>query len=175
METSFVEKNTNLIPSVAQEKLIRDLLSPKFRLFTATKVPLGFIAGMKITHLSLEKCQTTIPFKFLNINPFKSIYFAAQSMAAELSTASLAMLAMEGIKPSFAFIIVSMEATFTKKATDKVTFTCEDGKIVQDAIRECIETGKPITARLKTVGKMPDGTEVSTFYFTWSFKQRTKN
>jgi hypothetical protein len=175
METSVAEKNTRLVPSVAQEKLIRNLLSYKFRLFTAMKLPLGFIAGIKITHLSLDKCQTTLPFKFLNMNPFKSTYFAAQSMAAELSTAALAMLAMEGIKPSIAFIIVNLEASFTKKATDKVTYTCEDGAIAIEAIKACVESGQSTTARLKTVGKMADGTEVATFYFTWSFKQRTKN
>ncbi|MCZ6693800.1 MAG: hypothetical protein O6939_07840, partial [Bacteroidetes bacterium] len=41
--------------------------------------------------LTGNQCQTTIPYKFLNKNPFQSTYFAVQSMAAEASTAALAM------------------------------------------------------------------------------------
>lgn len=158
--------------SPAQKKLREKLLGMGFRLYTALNVPLGFIAGMKLIALDAHAAQATIPFKFLTKNPFRSIYFAAQSMAAELSTAALVKLALEGIQPSVAFIIVGMEATFTKKATDKVTFTCEDGQLVGQAVRRCIDGGEATTVRMKTVGRMPDGTEVSTFYFTWSFKQR---
>lgn len=145
-----------------------------FRFFTITQVPAGAIAGMKLTSLNTDRCQTTLPFKFLNKNPFKSIYFAVQSMAAELSTASLALLAITGLKPSVAFIIVDLEAKFMKKATGKVTFTCENGPEVFKAVEECVATGEPRVVRMKTVGKMKDGTEVSKFYFTWSFKQRKK-
>lgn len=156
-----------------QEKFRKKMLNPIFfRLFTITKVPAGAIAGMKLTYLDTVECQTTLPFKFLNKNPFKSIYFAVQSMAAELSTASLALLAITGKNPSVAFIIVDLEAKFMKKATGKVTFTCQNGPEVFKAVEECIETGEPRIVKMKTVGKMKDGSEVSEFYFSWSFKQR---
>ena len=122
--------------------------------------------------LNEEKCTTSVPFKFLNKNPFKSIYFAVQSMAAELSTATPCMLAITGKKPSVAFIIVDLKATFSKKATGRVYFTCEDGSKAFAAVEKCIETGDSAEVTLKTVGKMKDGTVVSEFEFTWSFKQR---
>ncbi|MCS6832894.1 MAG: DUF4442 domain-containing protein [Flammeovirgaceae bacterium] len=156
----------------AQKELRKKLLGSGFKVYTALNVPLGFIAGMKLISLEPTMAQATIPFKFLTKNPFKSIYFAAQSMAAELSTAALVKLALEGITPSIAFIIIGMEAVFTKKATDKVTFTCEDGELVVEAVKKCVETGEAATVRMKTTGRMPDGTEVATFYFTWSLKQR---
>ncbi len=158
-----------------QEKFRKKMLNPIFfRFFTLTQVPAGAIAGMKLTSLDVNQCQTTLPFKFLNKNPFKSIYFAVQSMAAELSTASLALLAITGKNPSVAFIIVDLEAKFMKKATGKVTFTCENGNEAFDAVEECIKTGDSRVVKMKTVGRMKDGTEVSEFYFTWSFKQRKK-
>lgn len=159
--------------STAQKAFCKKMLNPlKFRLFTLVKVPAGFIAGMKLLALNSEVCQTSIPFKFLNKNPFKSIYFAVQSMAAELSTAALALLAIQGVKPSMAFIIVNLEAEFVKKATGKTYFTCENGKEIFEAVQTAINTGESTTVKAKTVGRMKDGTVVSTFYFTWSFKQR---
>ncbi len=127
---------------------------------------------MKLIELSPDHAVSTIPFKWLNINPFKSTYFAVQSMAAELSTAALAMLAIEGKDPSIALIIINTEAEFPKKATDRIKFTCEDGPAFFEAVERCISTDEPTTVKAKTIGRMPDGTIVSTFHFTWSFKQR---
>ena len=134
---------------------------------------MGWIAGLRIKEINESKCVTSVPFKWLTKNPFKSIYFAVQSMAAELSTATACLLAVEGQKPSVAFIIVDLKATFSKKATDRVYFTCEDNAKAFEAVQKCIETGDSAIATFKTVGKMKDGTVVSEFEFTWSFKQRS--
>ncbi|MBB6461166.1 thioesterase [Flammeovirga kamogawensis] len=158
-----------------QKGFASKMLNPfKFRLFTLTQVPLGFIAGMKLESLNGVTCSTSLPFKFLNKNPFKSIYFAAQSMAAELSTASLGMLHLNEHMKSIAFIIVDMDAKFSKKAISKVTFVCEDGHLVKEAIDRAYETGEAEEIKMLTIGKMADGTEVSRFHFTWSFKKRSK-
>ena len=150
------------------------MLNPLFfRLFTASQVPAGAIAGMKLKSLDTESCETTLPYKFVNKNPFKSIYFAVQSMAAELSTASMALLAIQDKDPSVAFIIIDMEAKFHKKATGKVTFTCKDGSEVFDTVDESIKTSESRSVKMHTVGTMKDGTIVSEFWFTWSFKQRS--
>jgi len=161
--------------SSAQEAFREKMLNPfNFRLFTLTQVPAGFIAGMKLVDLSASFCKTSIPFNFLTKNPFRSIYFAVQSMAAELSTAAIALLAVQGIRPSVALIIVNLEAEFHKKATGKTYFICENGAEIFEAVQRTIQTGQATTVRAKTIGKMEDGTIVSTFYFTWSFKQRKR-
>lgn len=101
------------------------------------------------------------------------MYFAVQSMAAELSTASPCLLAVKGRRPSVAFIIIDLKATFYKKATDRVWFTCQDGENAFQAVQKAIETGQPQLATFKTSGTMKDGTVVSEFELTWSFKQRS--
>lgn len=156
-----------------QRKLASQVTSNfKFPLYLMKSLPMGWFAGLRIRELTSDRCTTSVPFKNLNKNPFKSIYFAVQSMAAELSTASACLLAITGKKPSVAFIIVDLKAKFTKKATDRVYFTCEDGAKAFDAVEKCIATGEATEATFKTVGKMKDGTIVSEFEFTWSFKQR---
>lgn len=133
---------------------------------------MGWIAGLRIKEINENRCVTSVPFKWLTKNPFKSIYFAVQSMAAELSTATTCLLAVQGQKPSVAFIVVNLHANFTKKATDKVFFTCEDIAKAFEAVKRCLETGEATEATFKSIGKMKDNTIVSEFEFTWSFKQR---
>jgi hypothetical protein len=93
-------------------------------------------------------------------------------MAAELSTATTCLLAVTGHKPSVAFIIVDMSAKFHKKATGKVFFTCNDAHKAFEAVEKCTANGSAETVTFHTTGKMKDGTIVSEFSFTWSFKQR---
>ena len=158
----------------SQQKQMAERITkgPLFAFYLSRKLPMGWIAGLRIREIDENKCVTSVPFKFLTKNPFKSIYFAVQSMAAELSTATACLIAVKGKKPSVAYIIVDMNATFTKKATGRVHFTCQDTKKAFAVVDKCIETGEAETATFKTVGKLKDGTVVSEFEFTWSFKQR---
>lgn len=158
-----------------QERFRKKMLNPVlFWLFTFRQVPAGWLAGMRLKSLNAEQATATVPFKWLNKNPFRSIYFAVQSMAAELSTASIALLATTGHQPGVATIIIDLKAEFPKRATGRTTFTCQEGHLIFAAVQKAIDTGEAQTATVKTVGKMSDGTIVSVFYFTWSFKQRSK-
>ena len=157
----------------ALEKLRKRLTNPwLMRAFLLAKLPLGFVAGLRVAHVDTESCRTTVPYGWRTQNPFRSTYFAAQSMAAELSTGAPAMLAVEMAPASVAMLITGLDATFGKKATDTTTFTCDEVPKLFDAVRETLRTGEPAVATLETVGRMPDGTEVSRFTFTWSFKKR---
>lgn len=159
-------KQTQLLKRITNSNL--------FTFFLFSKLPMGWIAGIRVRSLDPKQCVTSVPFKRLNKNPFKSIYFAVQAMAAELSTASPCLLAIEGHRPSVAFIIVDLKANFLKKAVDRVYFTCDEGNKAFEAVNHCIESGEAAEATFKTIGKMKDGTIVSEFEFTWSFKQRKK-
>ena len=155
------------------EKLRRRMLSPwLLRAGLLVKMPLGLFAGLRVESLSSERCETSLPYGWRSTNPFRSIYFAAQSMAAELSTGAMAMLAVEAAPAPVAMLITGLEAQFSKKATARTTFSCEGGGKIFAAVRETLKTGEPATTRVETVGRMGDGTEVSRFVFTWSFKKR---
>lgn len=145
-----------------------------FRLFLLVKIPLGWASGMKVMALEADHATTTVAHRWLNQNPFKSMYFAVMAMAAELSTGALALMAIEGIKPGVASIIVGMDGEFLKRATTRVKFTCSQGDKVFQAVDKCMATGESETVKLRTEGKTADGTIVAVFHFTWSFKQRKK-
>lgn len=137
-----------------------------------SKLPLALVAGLRVRDLGPERCVVTVPYGWRTTNPFRSTYFAALAMAAEMSTGALAMMAAELSLAPVALIIVNLEAGFEKKAQSLTTFTCEDGRKAFDAVAGTVRTGEPATARLETVGRSPDGTVVARFAFTWSFKRR---
>ena len=162
--------------SPAAEKLLRRMRSPwLMRLFFLAKLPLALMAGLKVRELTEERCATSVPYGWRSTNPFRSTYFAALAMAAELSTGALAMLATELAGAPVALLIVGLEASFEKKATGLTTFVCTEGAKAQAAVAETMRTGEPATARMETVGTSADGTVVARFTFTWSFKKRSRS
>ena len=145
-----------------------------FNLFLLIKLPLAWVAGCRLKRVDAHGCEVQLPFGWRSQNPFNSIYFAAQSMAAEMSTGVLALLAIENSGASVAMLVSNLEGGFTKKADKQVTFTCVDGQKMFEAVNETCRTGQAVTVQMETVGRMPDGTEVSRFVFTWSLKKRSK-
>lgn len=161
--------------SPAASKLAARMRSPwLLRAYMLAKLPLGLIAGLRVRELDRQRCVVTVPYGWRTTNPFRSTYFAALSMAAEMSTGAPAMMAVELAPRPVAMLIVDMEAAFGKKATSMTWFTCEEGAKAFAAVEETLRTGEAATARLESVGRMKDGTEVARFVFTWSFKKRSK-
>lgn len=159
--------------SAQQKKFRDDFLSPlKQRLYYLKSLPMGLISGIKLIELDQKKSVVVVPNRWLNKNPFKSMYFAVQSMAAELSTAAPVMLALKGCDASIALIIVELRAEFIKKAQSKISFVCVDYEDISNAIAGLQQAGDTATVTAKTIGKDTSGDEVAIFYFTWSFKRR---
>ena len=50
---------------------------------------MGFLSGMRIKKLNKDQCIVSVPFKWINKNPFKSTFWAVLGMAGEMSTAAL--------------------------------------------------------------------------------------
>ena len=158
------------------KKFIRQIQNPILqRFFMLAKLPSAFFMGVKVQSVNPKEAMVSIPFKWRSQNPFKSIYFAAQAAAAEMSTGVLAMLALQG-RGKVSMLVTKMEGSYSKKANKLVTFTCSEGEKVIQAIQEIIQTGESREVTLLTIGTQvnDDGSiiEVSRFLFTWSFKQK---
>ena len=63
----------------------------KINRFMFFKLPLGWLSGMRVKELSKTTATVKITHKWINQNPFKSMFWAAQGMAAEMSTGVLVM------------------------------------------------------------------------------------
>lgn len=89
-----------------------------------------------------------------------------------MSTGALAMAHLYKRKPAVSMLVIKTEGEYFKKATDKTTFTCEDGPLIKEMIDKAITTGEPGTVKAKSVGKNIAGEVVAEFYITWSFKAK---
>ncbi|MBP6288168.1 MAG: thioesterase, partial [Ferruginibacter sp.] len=82
--------------------------------------------------------MTSVPYKWLSQNPFRSTYFACLSMAAEMSTGVLALAHIYKRQPAVSMLVSKVEGTFLKKAIGRTRFTCEDGQIIKQTIEDAI-------------------------------------
>lgn len=156
------------------EKYLRMVKNPfYFRMFLLGKLPMAFLAGVKVKHLDAQQCSVTVPFRWLNQNPFRSTYFAVLSMTAEISTGIPALLAVAPKHPSVSMLVTHSEADFMKKATGLTTFTCHQGKEITRAVEQAILTGEGQTFEALTTGVSETGETEAKFLLRWSFKMRS--
>ena len=144
----------------------------KFRMFLLFKLPSAFFAGVRLRDINDNHSRVTVPYKWFSQNPFKSTYFACLAMAAEMSTGVLGLMQLHKRKPAVSMLVVKLEAAYFKKATDRTSFICEDGVLIQTAVDEAIATGEAKSVRAKSVGTNKEGQVVAEFYITWSFKAK---
>lgn len=146
----------------------------KFRLLLLSKLPSAFFSGVRVKYADEQKAIVTVPYKWFSTNPFRSTYFACLSMAAEMSTGVLAMAHCYSEDPPISMLVLKVEGNFSKKATGLTSFTCDDGHLVQYAIREAASSGKGTISTMRSVGTNENGEIVAEFNITWSFKVKSK-
>ena len=161
-----------LTDTPAQQAFRQQVLNPlKLRLFLLRKLPLAWLAGLRLTTLTPEAATVTIRYKYLTQNPFRSIYFAALAMAAELASGIQAMLHTQG-GGSVSMLVVGLQAEFSKKAVGLITFTCPDGAAIAAAVAKSRATGEGRTVVCTSTGRDEVGGVVAVFQVTWSFRAK---
>ena len=142
----------------------------QLHLFLFLKIPISWIAGVRLKEMNDEICITKVKFGWLNQNPFNSMFWAVQGMAAEFSTGFLCAEKIRKSGKKISMLVVHNQAEFTKKAMGRVTFSCLQGKELDAVLQKAIETGEGQTLTMFSEGKDQKGDLVSKFAFTWSFK-----
>jgi hypothetical protein len=154
------------------QKTMKNLLSPwKLKGFFWTQLPSLFFWKVRVDYLDADRAEVSVPFNRNTKNPFQSIYFAAQTGAAELSTGILALIAIEG-RGKVSMLVTEMKSSFYKKAKGKIVFRCEEGKAVFDCITKAIETGEAQKLIMTSEGKNELGELVTRVEIEWSFKSK---
>jgi hypothetical protein len=165
-------RSNNTIEAEKFRGMVRNKLL--FKLFMLKSLPMGFIAGLKVHEFTADKCSISVPYKWLNQNPFSSTYFAVLAMAAEMSTGMAGMMHTTNAKPSIAILVVGLEAEFVKKATGLTIFTCEDSNKILSTIEDAIASGEGRTVKCVSTGRSESGDVIAKFNVTWSFKARNR-
>ena len=142
--------------------------------FLIFKLPSAYLCGVRLKELDDSKTIVTVTHRWINQNPFNSMYFAVQSMAAELTTGALVIKKIKESGKQISMLVTNHHGTFTKKAVGKIIFTCNDGHLLDEALSRTIETGEGQTILMKSVGINEKGEQVSAYEFEWSVKLKSK-
>ena len=135
------------------------------------KLPAAWLTGVRISSISDTKCEVKVRFKWINQNPYKSMFWAVQAMAAELTTGMLLTKSIQDSNSDISMLLVSNKSSFYKKAVGKITFVCDEGEIAKQLINSTIKNTSS-KAWFKAKGYDEAGDQVSEFDFEWSCKKR---
>ena len=136
-------------------------------------LPLAAFAGLRVVRIDEQACVVRLPGGWRTQNPFRSTYFAAQAMAAEMSTGAPALVLLKDATASVAMLVVGLKVTYTKKLVGPGVFAFEDVAGMKAAIDRAAASGEPVVFAARSVGRDPAGDVVAEFEVTWSFKRRT--
>ncbi len=142
----------------------------KLNAFLFLKLPAAFLCGVRVKSIAIEKCEATVKYRWLNQNPFNSMYFAVQAMAAELTTGALVMYQIKKSGKNISMLVANNKGNYTKKAIGRITFTCIEGHLIEEAIQKTIASGGGETIWLKSIGIDEKGDQVSEMHFEWSIR-----
>lgn len=144
----------------------------KLNLFLMLKLPSAWVSGVRVKNINDSTCVVGVKHRWINQNPFNSLYFAVQAMAAELSTGALVMSKIKASNEKISMLVAQNKSSFSKKATGKILFTCNDGYKISEAIKQTLATGEGQTFWMKSVGVNEEGAEVSVFEFEWTIRKK---
>ena len=137
------------------------------------KLPLAWIGGVRVKEITDTSCIVKIKHRWMNQNPFKSMFWAAQGMAAEMSTGVLVIQKIQESGKKVSMLVTHQQGSFTKKATGLIRFECHDGELIQQAIEASAKTGEGQVVKMKSTGYNMEKDAVSTFEFEWSLKVKS--
>jgi len=141
-----------------------------FNKFLLFKLPSAYFTGVRLKSLSDTKAIVRVKHRWISQNPFNSLYYGVQAMAAELATGVLVIKKITESNKRISMLVTKQTAFFTKKGRGYVSFTCKDGAVINKAIENTIKTGEGQTILLKSQGLNEKGEQVSIFEFEWSLK-----
>ena len=137
-------------------------------LFTLLRLPTVWLCGIRVTLLKKSFCEAKVKHRWINQNPFNSMFWAVQGMAAELTTGMLLMQEIQISKRKVSMLVLNNKANFSKKAQGRITFSCNSADLITNAIKKLLETDKPQTLWLTSKGTDENNDLVSTFEFEWT-------
>lgn len=153
--------------------MIMKITPAKLNTYLLFKLPSAYLTGVRAKYIDDEKCVVKVRHRWINQNPFRSMFWAVQGMAAELTTGALVMRKIKESRQNISMLVANNSASFTKKATGVITFQCTEGLNIDTVINSAISTGEGQTIWLNAVGINSEGVEVSRFKFEWTLKVKS--
>lgn len=134
------------------------------------KIPMiGFIRP-KLLELNNDTAQIKIKLRRKSKNHLNSMYFGALSVGADVAAGIHAFYFSKKMGRPVSFAFKSMNAEFLKRAESDITFTSNQGGIVEKAMKLSAENGERVNEPVEVVATNQSGEIVATFVLVVSVK-----
>ena len=140
--------------------------------FLFFKLPSAYWSGVRVKSINNNECVVSVKLNWFNKNPFKSIFWAVQGMAAELSTGMLVSKQINDRKINVSMLVISSSSNFYKKAVGRIKFNCIQGNELKNIFDKLDEKNPTNKITMFSRGIDEAGDVVSDFKFEWSFKRK---
>ena len=140
--------------------------------FLFFKLPSAYWSGVRVKSIDNNECVVSVKLNWFNKNPFKSIFWAVQGMAAELSTGMLVSKQINDRKINVSMLVISSSSNFYKKAVGRIKFNCVEGSELKNIFDKLDEKNPTNKITMFSRGIDEEGDVVSDFKFEWSFKRK---
>ena len=142
----------------------------KYNFFLFKDLPSAWLCGVRVRDLNDKMCIISVRHNWFNSNPFKSLYWAVQGMASELSTGLAIIDFANKNKLKISMLVISNESKFLKKAKGLIRFECHQVNAVKKTLTSLSKNKSTDKIKLKSTGYDESGDIVSEFVYEWSFK-----
>lgn len=178
---------TGTIPLITESELKRAALTrkgkltramflyrPLFHPSVAIRMPLLALSRARLIELELNAATSVLPFALTNRNPFGSMYFAAQLMAAELACGGLVLLHDANHEHNFSPIVKHIDVEFMRAGFDDITYHCDQGVKAARLLERAMRTKDRVEETFNIEGSTPKDGVITRVSIVWSarFKPR---
>ena len=127
---------------LAENYLSMPVKPSKINAFLFFKLPAAFFCGVRVKSISDTTCVTSVKHRWINQNPFKSMFWAVQGMAAELSTGALLISIVRERKINISMLIANNKASFSKRPADGLCSPVMKDTILKRLLKRQLLLGK---------------------------------
>ncbi|MDG1146992.1 MAG: DUF4442 domain-containing protein [Crocinitomicaceae bacterium] len=139
-------------------------------LLGTVKIPMIGFVRPKLVTLNDETSEIKIKLRRRSKNHLNSMYFGALAVGADVSAGIHAFYFSKKMKRPVSFAFKSMSAEFLKRAESDITFTSNQGAVVEAAMKSSAETGTRINKPVNVIATDSSGELVATFVLVVSVK-----
>ncbi|NPA42444.1 MAG: DUF4442 domain-containing protein [Chlorobi bacterium] len=145
----------------------------RLNLYLLRAVPLAWLAGIRVRETGPPRTLLSVRHRWINQNPFRSIYFGVLVMGGELATGIPLFREIYERNPDISMLVIAQEARFLKKARGIVVFEFTAYDRVKAAVDRARHSSEPVEVWLGSEARNREGEKVAEFRFLWSLKRRS--
>lgn len=135
-------------------------------------IPLLRKARPKVLQINEETCEVLIVLRRSTKNHLQSMYFGALAMGADTAAGLLCFYLADKEAGKLHFSFKSADMNFLKRADSDVVFKCEDGALIQSALKKAKESKERVNQKVLVNSYNSDGEIVAEMKMEVSLKLR---